>query len=414
MHQFDPNFPSQQEYQQASQELQTAAPAPQGVMQNLARGAGKYGPDVAASLPVFGVASKLISSPALAAGVAGGLYEGGEKALSGGTPLEVAKTGIGSGIANAATVGLAQGAGSLISKIPGSLEKAGAYQINNMLKPLGKMLAFGKNPGRGAVAEGIIAKDYPDLLSQAQDRLNIRGQQIGDVLAQSDKKVSISDSLNPINEALAKAEKNPETNAGLISRLNAVKNDFLGIKKNSLGKETSRRALDGISVKDASDFKMNLGDLVKWTQNGTDDEVVNGALKKSYGIVKDKIGEAVPEIKPLNERYADLLSLRHAAQRQETKEMSRGFGLLGLGGGAQVLAGLAGHPGLIGSGLATMGAEYAGRSPLVRTGLAQGLYKTGNFLQPGLKAAGQMMSDTAANSLAQDIANQIVQGQSNK
>ena len=133
IHQFNPNFPSQQEYQQASQELQTAAPAPQGVMQNLARGAGKYGPDVAASIPAFkfaelglqgaaripqlaGAAGALTAAPTVA-GVGTAGYTGSEALLGGATPTEALKTAGESGLASAATVGALQGAGALAGKV---------------------------------------------------------------------------------------------------------------------------------------------------------------------------------------------------------------------------------------------------------------------------------------------------------
>jgi len=94
--------------------------------------------------------------------------------------------------------------------------------------------------------------------------------------------------------------------------------------------------------------------------------------------LKEKIGQAVPEVKALNERFANLLSAE-IATRYRDKIVSR-QNLLSLtpkilGGGAAI-AGLAtGNPKLIAAALVEIGTEKIMSSPAMKTRIARSLAK---------------------------------------
>ena len=179
--------------------------------------------------------------------------------------------------------------------------------INSFIKPLQKDLSYGKNPGRGVAAEGLVFNNLEEGAQMISQRRNEVGQMIGEVLRKPENQrvgINLGDSLNPIDEAITRAKQSPRTNSALIERLENVKKDLLGLDAN--GKPT--RNFVYLNPEQATEIKMLVGDITKFTGNVSDDNVVNGALKKVYGKIKGKINEAVPEVAPLNERYADLTS----------------------------------------------------------------------------------------------------------
>jgi hypothetical protein len=349
IHQFNPNFPSQQEYQQASQELQTAAPAPQGVMQNLARGAGKYGPDVAASIPAFkfaelglqgaaripqlaGAAGVLTAAPTVA-GVGAAGYTGSEALLSGATPTEALKTAGESGLASAATVGALQGAGALAGKA---------------IPKVGQMLTAGKAL-KGVNEEIAKAAGVPEstniALADAKE------------LVRYNKKSSLSDMTDnfkaanqTLNEELSK-EKLLQSGANK-AKLNEVFKNMTSTYRVGLDKAEDALAAQGTVVmpvdykkvvdqtvdelrarfipEDSPAFiklknlQKDLGekDIVKAEDLGVDRDIdtLHGAIRQNGGIAPYKkgmpggLGEEYRENVPINLRNSKGMDLSKMAQ----------------------------------------------------------------------------------------------------
>lgn len=85
------------------------------------------------------------------------------------------------------------------------------------------------------------------------------------------------------------------------------------------------KKLDGINVSDAINFKREIGDITQWTGNPSDDKAVNAALKRAYGLVKEKVNKAAESVSPetaaairdLNEKYADLTSAEIATKYRD-------------------------------------------------------------------------------------------------
>lgn len=256
--------------------------------------------------------------------------------------------------------------------------RVGESLINSLIKPLKKDFSYGKNPGRGVSAEGITGNSLEELGTKISERR----QEIGKELVEkartaSDKVLDISDAITPINEAIAKASQAPETNASLITRLKGAKNDLLGMTEKEVQEAIPNTALvpgqpqmrtvkttvpstqlSGINPEQAVGFKQRIGDITKFTGNASDDSIVNSALKKAYGKVKGAVEIAVPGIKDLNERYADLTSAEIATKYRDIIEARQP--ILKMGG--KVLGASGAILGALASGGAALPAAIAGVS----------------------------------------------------
>jgi hypothetical protein len=194
-----------------------------------------------------------------------------------------------------------------------ALKKAGELLpsriINSLIKPLQKDFAYGKNPGKAVSEMGITANTFEELISKVKEAKQKVGQTIGSLRERSSVPLYIEPQsiLSPIDEAIAQASKTPKTNSALIERLNGLRDDI------------SQNLDGGLSPEE---LKSLVGDLTKWTGNATDDQLVNKALKQTYGAVNSQIDDALkqglsPEefsiYKKLNEQYGNLISAENAS-----------------------------------------------------------------------------------------------------
>ena len=254
------------------------------------------------------------------------------------------------------------------------VEGIASRAINNLIKPTNRQFAFGKNPGRAVAQEGIVASSLDDLAVKIGQRRQVVGQKIGSVLSNpevANQSVNAANALDPLNQALTVARKNPRTNAAVIQRLENVRDDLLGTVVNPDGTTTVTRDLTKMRPIEVLELKQMVGDLTKWTENLSDDTLVNGSLKQVYAKLRLHIERVAPGIHPLNERYANLLEAERAARNQAHATMRQSpFGLsdviLGTAGGMR--GGL--DTALVGI-LLSQGAKAAMRSPYLRTELAK-------------------------------------------
>ena len=237
-----------------------------------------------------------------------------------------------------------------------------------------RQFAFGKNPGRAIAQEGIVASSFDDLAIKIWQRRQVVGQQIGAVLdspAVANQTLNVTNALDPLNQALTTARKNPRTNAVVIQRLENVRDDLLGVVVNSDGTTTLTRNFTRMRPREVLELKQMVGDLTKWTENISDDTLVNGSLKQVYAKLRLHTERVAPGIHPLNERYANLLEAERATRNQAHAVMRQSpFGL------SDVILGTAGgvHGGLdtaLVGVLLSQGAKAAMRSPYLRTELAK-------------------------------------------
>ncbi len=280
--------------------------------------------------------------------------------------------------AEQATVGAAvpivgAGISGALSKIPNKSQIAGRI-VNSLIKPLKKDFSYGKNPGLAVAQEGIIANDLEDLANKIGDRRNQIGQQIGDLVKKAKNPVNMRGVLSPIDAALSQARQAPNTNAGLISRLDGLRND--------LRKIVGGKDIQVASPQLAFKMKQQIGDLTKWTGNPSDDQLVNKALKMVYGKLKERMELVLPETAPLNERYANLTSAHVATKYRDV--ISQRQNMMSLtsthaGIGAAILTSLATGGKTLPSVL--VGASFAGltqaaKTPAVKTRIATWLAKS--------------------------------------
>ena len=273
-----------------------------------------------------------------------------------------------------ATLRGAQFAGTVPSRVlESSMKGSAGHAINSLIKPTNRQFSYGRNPGLAVAQEGIVSSSLEELASKTSAKVDELGQKIGLVL--NDPKVAtnrlnLSKSLTPIDTALTKAKQNPRTNAMVIQRLENLRNDLLGVVVNPDGTTMVTRNLTNLSPAEAFTMKKTIGDLTRWTDNFSEDGIVNGALKQTYGKIRTAIEQVAPGVKPLNDRYGNLLEASKAAERQAFAAQRRNpVGLtdviLGAGGGI--------HGGLSGAAvgiLLSQGAKAAIQSPWVRTQLA--------------------------------------------
>lgn len=258
-------------------------------------------------------------------------------------------------------------------------ESVPARIINSLIKPLAKDFAYGKNPGQTVAEMGITGNNFDDLIQNIKQAKNNVGQQIGNVIdnAKPITPIDLTSSLSPIDNAISDASKAPRTNAGLIQRLDAIKQDIV----DNIG--------DG-TVKDAQNLKGIVGDLTKWTGNVSDDASVNKALKGVYGNIRSKMDSSLQTVlspdefnayKKSADQYGNLISAENAAtyrdkilNRQDLISFgAKNAGLI-TGLGTAIATGGAGIPAVL-AGLAGVGIDKVMATPAFKTRLASLLTK---------------------------------------
>lgn len=258
-----------------------------------------------------------------------------------------------------------------------------ARMINSIIKPLKGNLSYGKNPGRAVAQEGIVATSLDDLGEKIGTALTSRVQQLNEMVQKytdAGHKLDLTKATTPIDDALAEAQKAPNTNASIITRLQGLKDDLLGITRDEEGSVTSQSNLSNHTPNQAVDFKRFIGKLTKFTGNPSDDKTVNAALQRVYGAVKESIEKLDPannELKNLNAHIADLISADKATEYRSSINERQNMVSLGdtATGALGSLVGLlhGGAPEAIVAGLAATGAKKALGSTLVKTGIAKWL-----------------------------------------
>lgn len=253
--------------------------------------------------------------------------------------------------------------------------------VNSLIKPLLKDFSYGKNPGKAVAEAGIVANSLDDLVGKIRTVRQSVGEGISQKVAGNKTIYSVTDAFNPIDEAIAEANKSPRTNAAIISRLQALKDDIFGVATVD-GQEIVTKKMDGLTAQEVFDLKREVGDLTRWTGNASDDEIVNRALKRTYGALKGKLDESIDGIKEMNEKYADLKSAEIATEYRD--KIAARQGLISLTGantgiGAGIVTAIATGgvtiPLLVGAGVA--GLTQAAKAPAVKTRLAAWLASAG-------------------------------------
>lgn len=187
--------------------------------------------------------------------------------------------------------------------------------VNSLIKPLSKDLSYGKNPARGILNEGITFNNFEEGITKAEQAIKNNVSKLENQLTQAkyqNVSFNLTDSLKPIDDAIANAAKGGKPNQAIISRLQDYKDAILNNYQVVNGEliPVKARNLSYLSPKETIQLKRDIGEMTKFTGAISDDNIVNGALKRVYGSIKAKMEQKIPEIMPLNERLADLISAK--------------------------------------------------------------------------------------------------------
>ena len=237
-------------------------------------------------------AQRLIQAPGKLAGLARtGLDAAGSAAVG-------AAQGSDPMLAAGATVagrGVGAALGAAARAIPGRL-------INSLIKPLEKEFRFGRDPGKAVAQEGITATSQQGLLESINSRLQEVGQTIGQALDSVPQQPSIylSPMLKPLQEAAEKALRVGD---------NALAKRLIDFSEAPIFKEA-----DLLTPAQAAEVKRAVGESTQWTGE-VFDKPVNQAKASLYRLLNDAISDAVPGVRALQDRYANLLGASKSLER---------------------------------------------------------------------------------------------------
>lgn len=360
----------------------------------------------AQALPVIGAAAGTPAGPAgMAAGAMAGrgmqkAAQAGARALTGQpqpereTPLriagDVATMGASEAMGGALVRGVAKAAGGA-AKVARAMS---VDEMNSLLKPKTVQYLYGKNPGKAVLDEGITGRSFAEIQRKVSAKLNEVGTQLEQLMskpATRAKKIRLTGFLAPIDDAIARAKKAPESNKALITRLEALKRDLLQ------GKGDMQQIV--VSPRQALEMKRTIGDLTPWNTT-KEDTVMAAVLKNTYRNVDTRMDRVLPGFKEINDRFSNLLGAHTAAKarvmsNRGTRELMPMLETIGGG----VVGAMAGKPvtGLL-TGAGVAAAHKAAGSPLVRSHLAQGLK---NYAVPASQATVRGVMSAAESGLPQ-------------
>lgn len=264
-------------------------------------------------------------------------------------------------------------AGSIKNQVVRFGESQAPTIINSLIAPGIKDFSYGKNPGRAVAEAGIVARNFDELATKIRQERQATGQLIGSLGTKLSGKpqIQLGDSLSVIDDAIRSAAS--QNNATLLQRLQAVKRSITHVlepevlQDGSIGiKEVGQRKLDNLTFSESRDILGQIGDVTQFTGNPSDDKLVNSALKRVYGNIKEATLDAADKIDPViakqfrkeTEKYADLISAEVATKHRENiAERANMIGLKGINVG-------------IGGALLTSVATGGALTPAVAAGLA--------------------------------------------
>lgn len=244
--------------------------------------------------------------------------------------LQKGKTG-----AAAFTPGAGTAIGGIIPLGIGGLEAGAAITkdtapriINSLIKPKAADFSYGKDPGRTVSALGITGNSLNDFsanIGKAKDEI---GQKLGAIYSSAENagnKINGTETVDKIDAAIADAAKGGKNNQGIVTTLQNIKDSLLyghGVDGEGNIVRTSNEPVDlsSLSPQEAFNLKQEVAARTQFTGRASDDKTVNSVLKSMYGDLKGKLNAAVggnnPEIKELNQQYADLTSAELATRNR--------------------------------------------------------------------------------------------------
>jgi hypothetical protein len=248
-----------------------------------------------------------------------------------------------------------------------------------MIRPNASDTAFGKSPAEGLLNQpgGVRSMSKPGLLAKTKANIESTGQQIGDAVAQAPQtRTDVSAAVNnPFDAALQNAAKGNEK--GLVTGLKDAQQGYTHdlYYDPSTGEIAGQASPKNLNMTPTELFglKKDVGNGIRWTNQAFDNDL-NATRGQVYGGLKEKLNDAVPSIKPLNEQYANLRAGASALERRiPIEERNNAVSLSDIG--------LAGAGGAVGGGPGAMSIFALKKlltSQPARSLADQGLWNYGN------------------------------------
>ncbi len=290
-------------------------------------------------------------------------------------------------------------AGSVIPTFIGGIQAGVALTkesapkfINSLIKPKQADFSYGKNPGRTVSEMGITGNSLNDFANNIHTAKQDIGTQLSNIYtspANANIRLDVSSEIQKIDDAIAQASKGGKSNQSVVTSLQNTKDALLyehGIDSegNIVKVGNQPRDLSNLSPKEVFDLKRQVAENTRFTGNPSDDKSVNSTLKDIYGGLKESLNNSLgknnPEIKDLNQKYADLTSAELATRnRNAIVQRANMISLPVKFGGATALitslsTGGAALPTIL-AGATAAGLEKAMESTAVKTRIAAWLGK---------------------------------------
>jgi hypothetical protein len=221
-------------------------------------------------------------------------------------PMQMAAQGVDIATDPAAMLGLLIG----IKSPKPSIDKLAGKVVNSLIKPSHREFLFGKNPGMGVAKEGIIATNLESLATKVEQKITTLKEGVQVIRNTPEniyKTIDVSNVREPLVKALGKLSKTPLTNSQEISGIKDATTDIT----NLIG-SMDKVGLQKLTISEGYQLKEAVSSMQKWNRESSLGTEVNKALKQVYHSIDSKIDEAVPELKSLNSRMADLISAKQA------------------------------------------------------------------------------------------------------
>lgn len=337
------------------------------------------------------VVPKVVSNvlPKVISGLAvGGTFDAGQNLQNGKAALT---PGIGTALGIAGPLA-SEGVKAVGAGVKALSRQAAPALINSLIKPLAKGFSYGKDPGRAVAQLGITGNSLEELTKNIASARDVIGENLQKTGAQVPGQLAITQSqiLSPFDKAITKAvQHNDQVLVNRLSQTRDSLSQIFHLDEKGQVKPIGSRILSDLSYQHGVALKQMIGDMTKWTGNTTEDETVNGALTRTYGIIKDALNTLADKVSPelgaqlrkLNEQYADLTSAQIASKYRDVLEKRHNLvnlpGKIGLGlslVAAPFTGGLSSIATITGA-IASVGIDKALSSPTFKTRLAAWLAK---------------------------------------
>lgn len=271
--------------------------------------------------------------------------------------------------------------------VGGKLKGAGEGIINNTIGVLKKDVSRGQNPGAGYFQAGFgPSASMGSIASKAKGALDTTGEALGNAYQKADAAGTLipadtvrSAIMPPVQNAID-TEMGPggTMDPGQYIKLSQSYDPML-----QAGDEAG-----GIKPSDVFSAKKNVARNTSWsdpTQLG-----LKSVRQQQVGKLSGVLSNAVPEVAPLNDQYANLASLTNrATDRAASPSYGSPMGHIAKIGAGATGGMLMGHasPYAAAGGVAL--SELADTVP-ARTTLASGLYNAGKIASGGGEALGKL------------------------